>query len=89
VGFRFSHTGSFKNIRLRHVRSRTCHWNSSPPLEGASFQDIPMLDLLAFFQAIEVIESRGFAVKQAFAHENAVALSQNLVVGFGNVNEFA
>jgi len=48
-----------------------------------------MLDLLAFFQAIEVIESRGFAVKQAFAHENAVALSQNLVVGFGNVNEFA
>ena len=35
---------------------------------------------LAFFQAIEVIESRGFAVKQAFAHhENEVALPQNLL----------
>lgn len=39
------------------------------------FQDTPMLDLLAFFQAIEVIESRGFAVKRALAHhENEVAL---------------
>ncbi len=26
---------------------------------GDRFQDIPMLDLLTFFQAIEVIESRG------------------------------
>src|SRR6266480_4904742 len=45
----------------------------------------------AFSQAIEVIESRGFAVKQAFAHhENEVAfLPQNLVSAFGNVNEFA
>jgi hypothetical protein len=56
---------------------------------GDCFQDIPMLDLLAFFQATEVIESRGFAVKQAFAHENEVALPQNLVGAFGNVNEFA
>src|SRR6266852_9502297 len=47
---------------------------------GDRFQDIPMLDLLAFFQAIEVIESRGFAVKQAFAHhESEVALPQNPV----------
>ena len=54
------------------------------------FQDIPMLGLLAFFQAMEVIKSRGFAVKQAFAHhENEVALPQNLVGAFGNVNEFA
>ena len=57
---------------------------------GDRFQDIPMLDLLAFFQAIEVIESRGYAIKQAFAdHENEVALPQNLVGVFGNVNEFA
>jgi hypothetical protein len=49
-----------------------------------------MLDLLAFFQAIDVIESRGFAVNQAFAHhENEVALPQNLAGAFGNVNEFA
>jgi len=49
-----------------------------------------MPDLLAFFQAIEVIESRGFTVKQAFAHhENEVAFPQNLVGAFGNVNEFA
>ncbi len=49
-----------------------------------------MLDLLAFFEAIEVIESRGYAIKQAFAdHENEVALPQNLVGVFGNVNEFA
>ena len=57
---------------------------------GNRFQGIRLLDLLAFFQAIEVIESRGFAVKQAFAHrENEVALRQNLVGAFGNVNEFA
>ena len=78
---------------MRHVRLElaigilTLRWN---PLEGNRFQDISMLDLLTFFQAIEVIESRGFAVKQAFAHhENEVALPQNLVGAFGNVNEFA
>ena len=77
----------------RHVRLElaigilTLRW--SPP-EGNRFQDIPMLDLLAFFEAIEVIESRGYAIKQAFAdHENEVALPQNLVGVFGNVNEFA
>ena len=59
-------------------------------LEGDRFQDIPMLDLLAFFQAIEVIGDRGIAVKQACAHhENEVAVPQNLVGAFGNVNEFA
>ena len=39
-----------------------------------------MLDLLTFLQAIEVIESCGFAVEQAFAHhKNEVAMPQNLV----------
>ena len=61
-----------------------------PSAGGGILPDIPMPDLLAFFQAIEVIESRGFAVEQAFAHrENEVALPQNLVGAFGNVNEFA
>src|ERR1700738_3670570 len=49
------------------------HWR------GDRIQDIPMLDLLTFLQAIEVIESRGFPAEQAFAHhKNEVALPQNL-----------
>src|SRR6266566_2761658 len=83
----FPHTGSFKNTRLRHVRPRTCHWNSYPPLEGGSFPGHPNARPAYLLPGDRGHRKPRVAVKQAFAHhEDEVALPQNLIGAFGNVN---